>query len=718
MKLNRTEQLPRSKTPVASPRRISSPSMTLPTGVKNLSELTPLQIFQKEFHQLESMITRLRQLHIPNGVDRIFTNFASLKSRYSKFCSNCSVLAKRIALRNTQVEIGPEIKENCRQFTLDFGELLLSFENIDNSMESLYTDHLFMLVKSMATNINKYGAICYSDHRTRSIYQQYESFLKQNLDQAQIDLHDFLQDANFDEITPDKSSHIIERYKQISRKMEIEIPHVMNLQRLVVPNGDSLIKLFHADFVEFIPLLNGIHNFVHEITEIFEKIPSFSTALHNLIESVGLPTSQQQTTPLPSPRATSRSISSMQEFPPHPQDPYDIFIPQICFHLGLEEPSESTNHEDTLQDILNTVKQLQDNHNLEVHKLNTRIEALQDINPTSSLSERNKENREFKEELQKKFNLETERIYRDTLNQIQSLSPVNISSKSDSTKTKIDCIITSVQETLDNQKKTISKLNNEISESKDILSSYREKLIGKDTNSNEHLPNIIENTIQAMENTRRALDQELKNINPTNNTLDEFLHLTLTEYCNYKPQELKNLTNDRMRDMVGRFILDQKEEIKRLKQSLEESNELNKNTNKETINALNQFKTKLEEQLSNTSKTQNTFTDLKKRISELLELHDTKENERFAFRQFLCSFLSQMLHSLKIPQIRFRDASEQQLKAVMSSILEAPEIQQNLVVSSPSSSAQGSRSPFRRNSIIVSQKSEQKEKNYINSSSS
>lgn len=702
MKRNRTEPLIKTKTPKPSPRSSINLSSSLTKSMRTLSELSPMQIFTKEFHSLEMMITKLRQLHIPQGVEVIFENFSSLKSRYSTFCSNCNTLTKRIALKNAEIEIAPEIKENCRQFMLDFGELLVSFETIDNSMQNLYTYHLTRLSKSMAANITKYANICYQDHRTRSIYQQFESFMKSNLDQAQIDLYEFLQNSNFDDVTPEKSSHIIERYKQISRKIEIEIPHAINLQRLVVPNGDSIIKLFHADFVDFVPLLNSIHNFVHEITEIFEKIPNFSTALHNLIESVGLPINPQQTTPLPSPRATSRSISSMQEFPPHPQDPFDIYVPQICFSLGLAEPGKEQNKEEILMEILHAAQEIKDLHNLEIHKLNTRIEALQDINPSSSLSERNKENREYKEELQKKFQLEIEKIYRDTLNQIQSLSPAVITSRTDSTKTKIDCIVTSVQEMLDKQKESLKRANDEIDQSKEVLKQLRDKLLGKETDFTEYLPNIIDNTIQAMENTRRALDQELKDINPSNNSLDEFLNQVLTQFCNYKPQELKNLTNDRMRYMVGRYILDQKEEIRKLKEDLQKEKDMKNDLNDNIVGVLSQFKCKLEEQLDDVEDTENTYPKLKERIQNLLNLHDTKEKDRKSFKSFLSSFLSQVLHALRLPQIRFRDATEQQLKNVMISILDSSEIQRNL---SLSSSSQSTTSSTRKNSIVVRERS-------------
>ena len=660
----------------ATPRRRFLNKDALSKSTKNLSELSPLQVFQKEFTVFESKMIRLRQTHAPYGIERIFEILNSLKSRYSTFISSCNTLYKRIQLKNGLVEASESAKEICSQFTLDFGDLLATLAQIDASVPELYRSSLGGISKSMKENISKYATQCLLDHRTRSVYNKFDSFLKQNMEQCRSDLDYFLSDANFSNITVDRMQHIIERYKQISRKMEIEIPHAMKMQRITVPNGDSLIRSFHSDFVAFISLLTGIPAFTDEMKSIFERIPIFGKSLEDLIESLNLKGISRPATPA---RVVSRDlgdISSLSaEFPPPEEEPFDVFMPKILEILEIEG---GESQEETFQQVIKRLQDVLTEKNTNIHKLETRVNALEEIGKDSSITERLSENRKYKEELQKSFEQEKERIYREVLGEIKSLTPVSITSRSDSTKTQIDCIVTCVQEEFDRNEKKIKDYEEEIRKSKETLRLLRDKFLGMETNNEDYLPNIIDSTVQAMENTRRTLDQQLKDINPTNNTLEEFLHTTLVQLCKKKEAELKNLTNDRMRDMVGRHILDQDEEIKRLKASLKSAREEKNNIENNCISNLSQIRYKLEEQLDDHEDVDPTVEDISKRVKDLLNLHDTNQKDRAAFRSFLASFLSQMLLAYHIPQIRFKDATDQQLKNAMTSILDTPDIQKAL----------------------------------------
>ena len=680
-------------------------------SMKNISELTPLQAFQKYFTLFENQMVKLRQTHAPYGIDRIFEVFHSLKSRYPAFISSCSTIYKRIQLKNTAVEVPVDAQDLCRVFSLDFGDLLASLAQISSSIPSLYQSHLGELAKNMRYSITRYANNCFLDHRTRFVYQNYESFFKQNLDQCQSDLDYFLSHNSFEAMTVDRMQHIVERFKHVSRKFEMELPHAMSLQRLTVPNGDSLIRSFHTDFVTFIPLLTGIPNFMAEFKAILEQIPYFGQSLQELIESLGLRPPSTQSSPMPQTRSISESTLS-EEFPPHDEDPFLVYVPKILELLQIEQIEDFYHQQDYVyQQIIDRIQEVLNIHANEKHQMQTKIDALSNINDNSTIAERTLENQQYKEDLKKQFENEKETIYREVLDNVKSLTPKSITSRNDDTKTQIDCVVTCVHEEIEHLHKQINKYETEMKKSKEILKDLRDRYLGMETNENEYLPETIDSTIQAMENTKRALDQQLKDINPTNNTLEVFLHETLIQFCKKQQTELKNLTMDRMKEMIGRHILDLDEEIKKLKERLKDVRESKRQLEDKVISELSQIRYKLEEQLNNTEDTNLDIDDLLARIKALLTQHDSNEKDRVAFRQFLSSFLSQLLLAFHLQQIRFRNATDQQLKNVMTSILDTPDIQKLLsgqyISQNPSTTNLGYSAPQtpksmpRRNSVSI-----------------
>ena len=704
-----------NSSPIKSGRRSSyNDSSFLSKSLKNISEFTPLQAFQKHFTLFENQMVKLRQSHAPYGIERIFEVFNSLKSRYPAFLSSCSTINKRIQLNNSAVEVSVDAQDLCRVFSLDFGDLLASLAQISSSIPSLYQSNLGELAKDMRYNITRYANACFLDHRTRFVFQNYDTFFKQNLDQCQNDFDFFLTHNNFEEITVDKMQHIIERYKQVSRKFEMELPHAMSLQRLTVPNGDSFIRSFHTDFVTFIPLLTGIPNFMAEFKLILEQIPLFGQSLQDLIESLGLRAPSTQSSPLPKSRSITESGLS-EEFPPHDEEPYLVYIPKILELLQIEQIDDFYEQQDYVyQQIIDRIREVLNLHENEKHQMQTKINALSNINDNSTIAERTLENQQYKDDLKKQFETEKEAMYREVLDNIKSLTPKSITSPNDDTKTQIQCVVTCVHEELEQLHHLLNQYETEIKKSKEILKDLRDIYLGMETDDDEYLPNTIDNTIQAMENTKRSLDQQLKDINPTNNILEVFLHDTLIQFCKKKPTELKNLTIDRMKEMVGRHILDLDEEIKKLKDKLKEVRDSKKELEDKVISELSQIRYKLEEQLNNTEETNLDIDDLLTRIKALLQQHDSNEKDRIAFRQFLSSFLSQLLLAFHLQQIRFRNATDQQLKNVMTSILDTPDIQKllsgqyNNLSSNPSTTNLGYSAPQtpktiprRRNSVTL-----------------
>ena len=649
----------------------------------NLACDTPLQRLAKEFNTLNTHISILRRHQMPNGFESIFKAFTALKNSFTKFSALATKINKRNSKSNKPVEINEDEIKNIESFSLDFGDFLKRVEDVSNEVSSLYQIHFDDLFNTMCFAIKQYIQKCLLDHRTRAIMLDQESFFTKMMDSCYKDLKRLIQSENLSNVKQNQLAYIIEGFKQVARKFESGIPHEIRLKHLYVPEGDSMFRSFHRSFIELVPLINDIPILIEEMNIVFNILPPLGGCISEILNGYQL---ERLETCTNLPRIPSQlSLENLHDsFKPREPDPTKVYIPKIAGLFKLEVGEDESHSKEVLETIYLRAKSFVDNHEMALHECNTKYQALQDIKSETVYLERFGEVRHYKLELEKKFKDDMSKVHRDVLEMLSQLDPNFSTSLSDPLKLQVQCYISHTLSVIDKLKRDIKYAYQEIEQSKSIIEKSREKYFGKKTNTTKSLVTLIQEYCASLQCMNQDLDKE-DDTEKKDNIADKFIKSTLKNLYDVKQCEINSYNGEMLEEMLVKRITQEQEEFKLFKEKYLEERKKYKGFKKSSIDKISQIRCKLEDLvkiLVNVKTEENdsvlSFESLASKVLDLLEVVSKKVSERISLRSFINSFLGQLLHALNLPQVKFNMTSDEDLKDIMTQILESPLISSNL----------------------------------------
>ena len=641
-----------------------SKTTPLTSTPRNIKDFTPIQQFQKYFSDLDKHLIKFRQLNPPQDFNQLFEDFSDLKTRQNLFIENANKIIRHIKLGNSPKKISERPYEICGAFPGEISRFFSYFMHIKSKITLFFSNAFQRYYTRMEKSFNEYAELCLKQQQTRYIYLQYESTIMDLFVDVQEGLNFVL--PHFTEIQD--SSEVIESLKALSRKFESELPHSLHSQRLMMTSGQEQLVQFHDCFVAIVPMLSNIPTFNQIFNDIADMIDPLQQLVNNILQQLQIDTPHILTA-----REIQESVTSEDLF--H-ISPTDHFIQELSqkFGAGDGEGKEPTKwHEEIYQNIQKIITDLEQRN----HQLQTKLKSYEKIKSEKSLNERIEENRKFKESVIQEFEEKRIDLMRNVINTAKILVPFDMISTSDNFETQFRCIISNAELEQKVAKENLNDAKETINQAKDILINFLEQKFYLNVDKNLPLPSVAELAIDKFSKQQVRIEQKFSNESPGSTDLNTYLKKFLTKH-KITPDNLATNTQlkKEMKKYVGNleFKLNESEEkLSKLKESYNQFEE-----------KVVEYLSKIQRQLATFNNDEPIVTDvsfesLSKSIDDLLSNGNKRFQESISFRNFLTSFLAQLLYSFKLQQPKFRGITEEQLKDVMTNILDTPQVQKGLV---------------------------------------
>jgi len=206
---------------LSSRSRSPSPSKAAVT----LSELTPVQFFQKRFCELDEQLHRTRQLTAPEGSKKFFDEYQSFKGTLPAFAFHAARLLKQ---RILSAPWNPESFSYCQLFKTNFPVFIQSFTTFQNKLPSLYIQSLLGYYQQMQEHFEAIGRICYGDPQTRTVWLQYDESCRDCLSEIGKGIRSIFENDRFQTFSNTEAIDLSEKTKTLCRFLLIDFPRFLS----------------------------------------------------------------------------------------------------------------------------------------------------------------------------------------------------------------------------------------------------------------------------------------------------------------------------------------------------------------------------------------------------------------------------------------------------------------------------------------------------------
>lgn len=640
---------------------------------RNMSDFTPIQQVQKIFTKIDKLFLKLRQMSPPDDFTQLIDDFFDLKTKYTVFIESCNKIDRHIKVGNTKnnknsnsnEKFIDNAREICTSFPVETSRFFSYFYHVNSKLSRFFIQAFQNYFTIMENCFHDYGEICLKEQQTRYIYLQFESAIQELFTFVRQELNSAL--TSFDEIQD--VSPVVESLKLLSRKFENELPHAMHNQRLMLTEGNDFLNQFHTCFVLMVPLLANIPVFNQIFTEIADQVDPFQDILIVLLHDLQIEVPHVLKT-----QEIQNSVNSEDLFHISPQD---HFIKEMAAFFGASDGADLHQNE-WYNEIMSKAKEIINNLKQKNHQLMTKLKSNDEIKSEKVLNDRIEQNRKYKEQIQQEYEEKEIKLMRDVINSIKVLVPYDLLASSDDFDTQIKCIISNAQLEQKVAKENIEELNETISQTWDVLSNFMTSKLYMNVDKNTPLPNLAEALIEKVSKKKEKDETNTENRSPSNSELDIFLKKFLAK----QQVNAINMTTPEMKKEVKKLISTLKFKLNEKEQKLTNLTESSTEFQDKAMEAFSKIQRSLA--LYNQAEplvSDVTFESVTSSIFSLIDEIDKKRQNQSNFRNFLTSFLAQLLHALRLQQPKFRDMTESQLKDIMTSILDAPQIQRSLSAS-------------------------------------
>lgn len=662
-----------------SPRR--SPIETLTgrlskTGLvtpRNIQDFSPLEQFQKQFAALGQAMLRLRQMNPPPDVERIFTEFQSLQKKSSLFIEACQKVLKHNKLGPDARRISKDPFDIVANFTEQSNGFFSIMVEFNKQKPKIFAKTVLNYVQVMDDAILDLEEICMKEQPKRCIFKEYSDDLRKLMKELRNGITRTFKGAAFEGASQEDMSVLIETAKRLSRKFEQETVRAFYPQRAFMPTVSEHAARFHAGFVALVPLLGNIPAFNDVLIDIFESVEDFSDILKSLIrETRVIPVAD----PISVPVTERREVMATQEVDDNlfRIDPVGSYLGELAQLFGCSNGRECSRL-DWCHEIVTAAKRKLRGLEESNHALNTKLQSNEDITSEAALTERFEENRRYQESVAEGFARQKDGILRQVVDTVKVLVPRNILHPDDDFMTQIRTLVTNCKIHMDDVHKKLDETEQMVAETKDALRSFYKSEFYKDIDETKDLKQTADVLITKLTKFHKEMDQKLTRADPSQDELNTFLKFVLAD----RIENLDELTLPQLKKELINFVAKTQQDLEDTKTKLSKCEENRKQYEEHVIDCILKVRTRIGAMtriLPDVTKT--SFEEISNNVSEILAESEKKAELWATFRKFFCSFLSQLRYALKLPPMKLMHLSDDELKDVMTAILDCPPIQKGL----------------------------------------
>lgn len=641
---------------------------------RNMSDFTPIQQFQKIFSKIDKLFLKFRQMNPPDDFIQLIDDFYDLKSKYTIFIENCNRIDRHIKVGNTKSSKNSTPNEKlienarkiCTAFPNETSRFFSYFYHVNSKLSRFFIQDFQNYFTIMENSFHDYGDLCLKEQQTRYIYLQFESTIQELFASVRQGLNSTF--SSFDEIQD--VSPVVENLKLLSRKFESELPHSIHNQRLMLNEGNEYLSQFHTCFVLIVPLLANIPVFNQIFIEISEQVDPLQEVLVTLLQELKIDVPHIMKT-----HEIQNSVNSEDLFHITPQD---HFIKEMAAYFGASDGSELEQKE-WYDEIMSKAREKINSLKQKNHQLTTQLKSNDQITSEKALNDRIEENRKYKEKVQQECEERRIELMRNVINSIKVLVPYDLIVSSDDFETQINCIISNAQLEQKVLKENLDDANEIIQQTFNILSSYMTSQLSMNVTEKTSLPSLAELFIEKVSKKKKKEEEDQNSTDQNSNSSE--LDIFLRKFLAKQQINAASMNTSEMKKEVKTLVSTLKFKLNEKESKLTILTETSTEFEEKSIEAFSKIQRSLalfnnvEPLVSDV-----TFESVTSSIFSLLDETNKTHQNQSNFRNFLSSFLAQLLHALHLKQPKFRDMSESQLKDVMTMILDAPQIQKNLTV--------------------------------------
>jgi hypothetical protein len=321
--------------------------------------------------------------------------------------------------------------------------------------------------------------------------------------------------------------------------------------------------------------------------------------------------------------------------------------------------------------------------------LSTRIRSTEFITSERALSERFEGNQKYEHEIAASYEIQKHAFLRETVSVIKSLCPGDMTHLGDSPSDQIKCIVSNCQMELDTWRSKVRKYETAITQSLAKFQPFSRIHLIVELPENSDIREVRTSVLEKNNALHWELEQSLSDSDSSVNELIFFLRRHLADQVDnineWTAMQLKQEL-DHIMSASSHELLRTKDELQLLQKS---------RAAYETI--ITDFLINIRGELADSvgltiDVIQNSFECLSHGITDLVARSRHEFQSYSGFREFLTSFLSELLNACRLPEVELKNIPLLEMKNVMVAILDSPLIQERLGTSRRRSSSSRHRS--------------------------
>jgi hypothetical protein len=160
---------------------------------------------------------------------------------------------------------------------------------IHSQKSSIFEPKVYRAFSRIERVTTEFGVLCEHDHDSRHVFKEAEPELKRLVAASRSSI-DALFRVPFNSIESEHVTAVLEGFRTLARRFEVDLPHALHLQRLMPDDGRDCVKQFHSNYVAICPLLAIILNFNFCLREILDTADAYGAVLKGLLTQARLTT--------------------------------------------------------------------------------------------------------------------------------------------------------------------------------------------------------------------------------------------------------------------------------------------------------------------------------------------------------------------------------------------------------------------------------------------
>ena len=255
-----------------------------PKAAENMSKLTSVQVFIKDFTELETEVHMLRQLSCPPTTERLFDAIADIRSSLPTFETHCKTIAKQ---KKLQTQVNKKCFDFYKDFVSSFGFFGEKMELFEKQIHTLYSAVISEAFGKINQSVLQFIDICLRDPQGRTIITNYRKYVEDSIKNLEKRVVPFIADKEFKALSEEELEEFSETTKTFGRFYEKELAPLIASVLLPKFSITRQIQVFHEYFVKLVPYITSAPIFIEQYKVALEALDKCKSDMKKVKREIG-----------------------------------------------------------------------------------------------------------------------------------------------------------------------------------------------------------------------------------------------------------------------------------------------------------------------------------------------------------------------------------------------------------------------------------------------